>query len=111
VWAAVASALILQLKSWFLLATILLLRWAVKELSADQIGSVWWRWALPLSLVVVGASVVWASWMPVAFTRSLESGLGYILFAATLSCLLVFGRRVRIDAARANAPYSVNPWL
>jgi NADH-quinone oxidoreductase subunit H len=110
-WAAAASALILQLKSWLLLALILLLRWAVKELSADQIGSVWWRWALPLSLVVVGASVVWASWMPVAFTRSLENGLGYILFAATLSCLVAFGRRVRIDVARTNAPYSVNPWL
>lgn len=111
VLAAAASALVLQLKSWALLGTVMLLRWAVKELSADQIGSLWWKWALPLSLVVVGASVAWTSWIPVAFSRSLENGLGYILFAATLSCLLAFGRRVRNDARRANAAYSVNPWL
>jgi NADH-quinone oxidoreductase subunit H len=111
VWAAATSALVLQVKSWLLLATILVLRWAVKELSADQIGSMWWRWALPLSLLVVGASVAWASWIPVAFSRSVENGLGYVLFVATASCLLVFARRVKMDAARSNAAYSVNPWL
>jgi NADH-quinone oxidoreductase subunit H len=111
VWASVGSALLLQVKSWLVLACVMLLRWAIQELSADQIGSIWWRWALPLSLVVLGGSVAWASWMPIAFSRSLESGLGYVLFGATLLCLLEFGRRVRADVRATSAPFYVNPWL
>lgn len=109
-WLA-AGALLLQVKTWAVAGAIVLLRWALPGVRADQMLGVFWRWLLPLTLLVLGVSALWAASLQHPTLRSVEPVLGYALFGVTLGVALKFMRAVQTHVQAGAPPMHVNPWL
>ncbi len=105
-----AGALLLQLKAWSIMALVLGLRWVLPLLTLERALGIWWRWVLPASVLVMGATLAWVVGSRFPLVQNVEPLFGYVLFAATLLVTVVAIRRVRRELRMA-APAHVNPWL
>lgn len=105
------GALLLQAKCWSLVLFVLWIRWALPRVSVEQMLGVCWRVLVPLSVVALVASGVWLSGLSSPVLRSMQGGVGYVLFAASAFVSGYFALRVIATLRTGSGQMNVNPWL
>ena len=119
-WGRAAGAALLQLKYWGLVSAVLFLRWLVPGVDTRSTARWCWRWAVPVSVVSFGLTLLWSQWPQTETVRELEREIPWVLLGTVLALSGLFVLRIRSGLRRrpdagasrpAQALAAVNPWL
>ncbi len=105
------GALLLQAKCWSLVLFVLWIRWALPRLGVDQMLGLCWRVLVPLSVLAIVLSGAWLAGLASPVLRSVQGGVGYVLFALSVFAIGYFAFRVLSALRTSSGQMNVNPWL
>jgi NADH-quinone oxidoreductase subunit H len=108
---AVLGAMLLQLKTWALVGTVLLGRWLYPSLSFERTSRLCWRWLLPLSFALLGLSVVWVACGGNPLVSELSDAVSLVLFLTVSAVILAATLRIRSTLRGTSSVLPVSPWL
>jgi NADH-quinone oxidoreductase subunit H len=102
------AGLVLVGKTWALVLSVALARWAVPRLSGDALATVAWKYLVPTALVAFALTVGWVFLAPGRAAQSIVSGA---TFAFVLLLVVGAARAIRHAYADSGAQARLNPFL
>jgi NADH-quinone oxidoreductase subunit H len=110
-WLTLGGALLLLLKSWSLVLLVLSARWVFARVPANIVLGLCWRRLIPGSLVCLALTAGWSEALQKPLWRSLQAGLGQLLFGVVVFVFIHFAFRVAQNLKGTASQVNVNPWL
>jgi NADH-quinone oxidoreductase subunit H len=105
------GALMFLLKSWALVLLVLCARWVFAGVPANMVLGLCWRRYVPASLACLLLTMGWSEALQKPLWRSLQAGLGQLLFGLVVFVLIHFAFRVAQNLKSTASQVNVNPWL
>jgi NADH-quinone oxidoreductase subunit H len=105
------GALLLMLKSWGLLLLVLCARWVFAQVPANMVLGLCWRRLIPFSFFCLALTIGWSEALERPLWRSLQAGLGQLLFGVVVFIFIHFALRVAQNLKSTGSQVNVNPWL
>lgn len=102
------AGLALAAKSWAIVISVALARWAAPRLSGDALAAVAWKYLVPTALVVFALTVGWVFLAPGRAAEAIVSGA---TFAFVLLLAIGAARAIRHAYADSGAQARLNPFL
>lgn len=109
--AAVAGAVLVQLKCWAIVSLVLVGRWLLPNTGVVHSAAVCWRWGVPLAATAALATFGWVAALRWTLLEQLQSGFSLALFVGCIALVCAVAAEIRAQARSGAGASGVSPWL